>query len=67
MPNCVLGRGTQRRALPCNQSEEMETLNISFPPLAIEPTTYRVYSRTLVPLRHDWTQVLFMISSVIIC
>ena len=44
----------QRRALPRYRSEEMKILNITFPRVGIEPTTSRVYSHTLVPLRHDW-------------
>ena len=54
----MLIAGTQRRALPTFQSKEMKILNISLPQVEIEPTTCRVYSRTLVPLRHDSLQVL---------
>ena len=46
--------GTQRRALLQYKSEEMKILNISFSRVGIELTTYRTYSHTLVPLRHDW-------------
>lgn len=41
-------------ALYLDQSEEMKLLNISFPRVGIESTTRRVYSHTVVPLRHDW-------------
>ena len=34
--------------------ERSRILNISFPLVGIEPTTCHVYSRMLVPLRHDW-------------
>ena len=58
--HCVLSGGTRRRALPRHQSEEMKMLNISFLPVGIEPTTSRVYSHTLVLLRHDWPQNFFI-------
>ena len=35
-----------------------ENINISFPRMTIKPVTCRVYSRMLVPLRHDWPQIL---------
>ena len=38
----MLSGGTQRRALPRQQSE-MKILNFSFPRVAIEPTTRRAY------------------------
>ena len=50
----MLSGGTQRRALPRHQSEEIEILNISFPRMGIEHKTCRVFSHTLCPLRHDW-------------
>ena len=34
----VLSGGTQRRALPHYQSEEIKILNISFPRIGMEPT-----------------------------
>ena len=46
----MLSGGTQRRTLTLCQSEEMEILNISFPRVEIVPTTFRVYSRTFMPL-----------------
>ena len=53
----VLSGGIQRCAWPrhCHWSEEKKILNISFLQVGIEPTSCRVYSHTLVPLRHDWT------------
>ena len=39
----------QRRALSLYQSEETKMLNIFFPRIGIEATTYRVYSSTVVP------------------
>ena len=36
----------------------MKILNISLPRAGIEPTTCRVYSHTLVPLRHHWHHVM---------
>ena len=50
----MLSGGTQRRALPRYQCKEMKILNITFQRVGIEATTYRVYSRRLVYLRHDW-------------
>ena len=44
--HCVLAEGYQNVA--------MKMLNISFTRMEIEPTTSRVYSRKLVPLRIDW-------------
>ena len=44
---------TQRRALPRHHSEKIIILNISFPRVGIEPTTYHGYSHTFVPLCHD--------------
>ena len=45
---CLLSGGTQRRALPRPQSEELKILNISFPRVGIEPTKCRVVAVTLV-------------------
>ena len=51
--------GTLCRALFRHQSEKNKILNISFPRVGIEPTTYRVNSPTLMPLCHDWPQKIF--------
>ena len=52
--HCVLSGGTQRRVLPRYQCKKMKILNITFQRVGIEATTYCVYSRMLVYLRHDW-------------
>ena len=44
----------KHRALLRYKSDEIKILKISFFRVGIVPTTCRVYSRTLVPLRHDW-------------
>ena len=46
-----LSGGTQRRALRCNQSEEMNILNTFILRVVIKPTA--MYRRKLVPLWHD--------------
>ena len=51
--HCVFRGGTYRRALRRHQSEEIKISNIKCPRVGIEPTTCRVYSHTLVPLRKD--------------
>ena len=38
----------------CYHSRDMKILNILFSRVRIKPTSYHPYSRTLVPLRHDW-------------
>ena len=53
---CVLGDGSQHRYLPRHQNKKIKILNISFPQVRIEPTTCRVYSYTLMPLRYAWPQ-----------
>ena len=50
----VLSSRTQRRTLPAYQSEEIKILNFSFSHVKIEPTTNRVYPRTLVLLRQNF-------------
>ena len=47
-----MGGGTQRRALFRKQSEDIKILNTSFPRAEIRPTTFRIYSYTLVALPH---------------
>ena len=54
----MLSGGTQRRALPRYQSQEMTILYKSFPRVEIESIAFRVYSRILVPLCYDWHQVI---------
>ena len=47
--HCVLSGGTQRRALPRHQSEEMKIkmqVNILSPRVGIKPTNSRFYSDT---------------------
>ena len=55
----VPSSGTQRRALRRYQTEEMKIFNISIPRVGIELTTCRVYSRTLLPLRHNWPACMY--------
>ena len=55
----VLYGGTQRRAVPRHQSEEMKILNILSPRVGIEPFTWRVYSHALVPERYVWRRLKF--------
>ena len=47
----MLSGGTQRRALPCYQSEEMKTLimNDSYPRVGIEPTNVAIIITRLCP------------------
>ena len=47
--HCVLSGGTQRRALPRYQSEEMKIWNISFLRVRIESTIVAFSTRTLGP------------------
>ena len=54
--DCVLSDGTQRRALPQQQSDEIKIFNISFPWVGIEATICRAYCHTLTPLSHNWPQ-----------
>ena len=54
--HCVLSGENERHALPRHQSIEKKIYTyryISFPRIGIEPTTCRVYSHTLAPLRHN--------------
>ena len=37
-------------------AQEMKILNVPFPQMGLEPTTFRVYSHTLVPIRHHWSE-----------
>ena len=45
--HCVLSGGTQRRAMPRHQVEEIKILNISFPRVECEPTIKK-FSRKLL-------------------
>ena len=54
--------GNQRRALSRHQSEEIRVYvetNILFPLVGMEPTTSRVHTHTLVPLRHHWARITY--------
>ena len=51
LEDCVLNGGTERYVLPRHQSEEIKLLNISCR-VGIEPTTCRVYGRTLKLLNY---------------
>ena len=53
--HCALSSGNERPALPLHQSEEAENIKYVISSNGDRPTTFRVYSHALVPLRHDWS------------